>query len=89
MTLAPRHQPPMLPPPPPLPLPLVALPTLATCPPCPGCSKYGGSTPVTGEDLRSALDSVLEGMPNPRKVVPSIGCNIKWHPGRAPTWFHG
>lgn len=52
-------------------------------------SKYGGDTPVTGEDLRHALDCTLAGKPLERPVRSSIGCNIKWHPGKAPAWFHG
>ena len=34
----------------------------------------------TGEDLRAALDAVLEGAPNIEKQYPSGGCNIKWKP---------
>ncbi|KAL4857673.1 hypothetical protein ACK3TF_002106 [Chlorella vulgaris] len=52
-------------------------------------SKYGGDTPVTGEDLRHALDCVLAGKPLGRAVKNSIGCNIKWQPGNAPAWFGG
>ncbi|KAL4433267.1 hypothetical protein ABPG77_003315 [Micractinium sp. CCAP 211/92] len=52
-------------------------------------SKYGGDTPVTGEDLRHALDCTLAGKPLERPVRNSIGCNIKWHPGKSPAWFHG
>lgn len=35
-------------------------------------------TPVTGEDLRAALDAVLKGEPVTEKQYPSGGCNIKW-----------
>ncbi len=34
--------------------------------------------PVTGADLRTALDAVLEGRPAPERQRPSGGCNIKW-----------
>jgi len=34
--------------------------------------------PVTGADLRAALDAVLEGRPVPEDQRPSLGCNIKW-----------
>jgi Peroxiredoxin len=34
--------------------------------------------PVTGRDLRAAIDAVLNGTPVSDKQVPSIGCNIKW-----------
>ena len=50
-------------------------------------SRPGNTIPVSGSDLREALDAVLEG----KKVIfdqkPSIGCNIKWHPGNEPFWF--
>ncbi|PRW44843.1 prolyl endopeptidase-like isoform A [Chlorella sorokiniana] len=48
-------------------------------------SKYGGDTPVTGEDLRHALDCAIAGKPLERRVKNSIGCNIKWRPGHAPA----
>lgn len=34
--------------------------------------------PVTGEDLRAALDAVLAGRPVADIQYPSMGCNIKW-----------
>jgi len=34
--------------------------------------------PLTGADLRAALDAVLTGQPLPEKQYPSMGCNIKW-----------
>jgi hypothetical protein len=37
--------------------------------------------PVTGRDLRAALDCLLEGRPVPTDQKPSIGCNIKWKQG--------
>lgn len=40
----------------------------------------------TGKDLRAALDAVLAGQPVP-KARPSIGCNIKWHPGQEPDYY--
>ncbi len=36
------------------------------------------NTPLTGADLRAALDAVLEGQPAPEPQYPSGGCNIKW-----------
>lgn len=42
-------------------------------------SKRGGNDlPVTGHDLRAALDAVLAGRPVNPEQRPSIGCNIKW-----------
>ena len=42
--------------------------------------------PVTARDLRSALDSVLANKEVDPDQKPSIGCNIKWHPGNEPSW---
>lgn len=50
-------------------------------------SKYGESPPVTGEDVRAAIDAVLQGKAVPRPWKPSIGCNVKWHPGKEPDWY--
>ena len=41
-------------------------------------SRPGNGKPVTGADLRKALDSILHGESVPEDQVPSIGCNIKW-----------
>ncbi|KIY94026.1 alkyl hydroperoxide reductase/thiol specificantioxidant/Mal allergen [Monoraphidium neglectum] len=49
-------------------------------------TRPGGSAPVTGRDLVGALDAVLSGQPAPR-AKPSIGCNLKWHPGKEPEWY--
>ncbi len=50
-------------------------------------SRPGSDIPVTGRDLRAALDSVLAGEPVSDEQVPSVGCNIKWTPGREPPYF--
>ncbi len=50
-------------------------------------SRPGNGQPVTGADLRRALDAVLAGQPAPAEQRPSIGCNIKWKPGGAPEYF--
>ena len=47
-------------------------------------SRPGNAIPVTGQDLRAALDAVLAGKPTPPNQKPSIGCNIKWKPGNEP-----
>jgi peroxiredoxin len=44
-------------------------------------SRPGNNVPITGTDLRAALDAVLEGEPVPERQRPSMGCNIKWKPG--------
>jgi peroxiredoxin len=41
-------------------------------------SRPGNGVPVTGEDLRDAIDQVLADKPAPTDQRPSIGCNIKW-----------
>lgn len=41
-------------------------------------SRPGNGVPVTGKDLKSALDSLIEGRPVNPEQMPSIGCNIKW-----------
>ena len=50
-------------------------------------SRPQSSTPVTGEDLRAALDAVLAGQTAPEEQQPSIGCNIKWKAGNEPDYF--
>lgn len=50
-------------------------------------SRPGNGRPVTGADLRAALDAVLEGRPVADDQKPSIGCNIKWKPGNEPEYF--
>lgn len=41
-------------------------------------SRPGNEIPVTGKDIRHALDSLLKNEPVPQEQRPSIGCNIKW-----------
>jgi thiol-disulfide isomerase/thioredoxin len=50
-------------------------------------SRPDSGRPVTGADLRAALDAVLAGKRVPEKQTPSIGCNIKWKPGAEPDYF--
>lgn len=49
-------------------------------------SRPGNNKPVTGRDLRAAIDAVLAGKPVDDKQKPSIGCSIKWKPGNAPSY---
>jgi peroxiredoxin len=46
-------------------------------------SRPKNNGPVTGADLRTALDAVLEGRPVRGDQKPSVGCSIKWKPGNA------
>jgi thiol-disulfide isomerase/thioredoxin len=41
-------------------------------------SRPGNGVPITGEDLRGAIDAVLAGKQVAADQRPSIGCNIKW-----------
>jgi peroxiredoxin len=50
-------------------------------------SRPGNSIPVTGKDLRAALDAVLAGKPASSEPRPSMGCNIKWKRGNEPGYF--
>lgn len=49
-------------------------------------SRPGNNIPVTGTDLRAALDAVLAGKPVLARQKPSIGCNIKWKSGAEPAY---
>jgi peroxiredoxin len=49
-------------------------------------SRPGNAIPVTGKDLRTALDAVLSGQPVGDDQRPSIGCNIKWKRGNTPEY---
>ena len=50
-------------------------------------SRPGNDQPLDGRNLRMALDAVLNGQPVSGEQRPSVGCNIKWHPGQEPPWF--
>ena len=50
-------------------------------------SRPDSGVPVTGEDLRKAMDALLESQPLSKPQQPSIGCNIKWRPGNEPQYF--
>ncbi|HUK92384.1 MAG TPA: thioredoxin family protein [Blastocatellia bacterium] len=50
-------------------------------------SRPGNKLPVTGKDLRAAIDAVLSDLPVAENQKASIGCNIKWKRGNAPDYF--
>jgi peroxiredoxin len=50
-------------------------------------SRPGNDHPITGRDLRQAVDATLSGQPMEGTQMPSLGCNIKWKPGNAPGYF--
>jgi thiol-disulfide isomerase/thioredoxin len=47
-------------------------------------SRPGNNLPITGEDLRAAIDATLSGKEITAIQKPSIGCSIKWRPPHAP-----
>ena len=49
-------------------------------------SRPENGLPVTGKDLRAAIDAVLAGRAPAGEQKPSMGCNIKWKPGNAPDY---
>lgn len=49
-------------------------------------SRPGNGKPVTGADLRAALDAAIAGKPV-KDQKPSMGCNIKWKPKNEPAYF--
>jgi peroxiredoxin len=50
-------------------------------------SRPDNGIPVTGNDLRAALDAVLAGTAVSAEQKQSVGCNIKWRPGNEPAYF--
>jgi thiol-disulfide isomerase/thioredoxin len=49
-------------------------------------ARPGNDIPVTGKDMRAAVDALLAGEAVPQDQIPSIGCNIKWKGGNTPTY---
>jgi len=50
-------------------------------------SRPRNDEPVTGADLRAAIDTLLNGGAIPVEQKPSMGCNIKWKVDNAPDYF--
>jgi hypothetical protein len=50
-------------------------------------SRPRNAIPITGADLRAAVDAVLEGHIPLETQKPSMGCNIKWKVGNEPDYF--
>jgi peroxiredoxin len=48
-------------------------------------SRPRNDVPVTGKDLRAAIDATLAGHPVSEEQHPSVGCSIKWRPGNEPV----
>jgi peroxiredoxin len=49
-------------------------------------SRPGNKIPVTGADLRAAVEALLRGSPVPSEQTPSVGCSVKWKAGQEPDW---
>ena len=50
-------------------------------------SRPGNKIPVTGSDLRFAMERLFRKETPPSDQRPSMGCNIKWKPGNEPAYF--
>ncbi len=50
-------------------------------------SRPKSNVPVTGKDLRAAIDALLAGTPIAQDQRPSLGCNVKWSKGNEPDYF--
>ena len=50
-------------------------------------SRPGNESPLNGKDLRGAIDAVLNNRTVSDIQIPSLGCNVKWHPGKEPSWY--
>lgn len=50
-------------------------------------SRPKSNIPVSGKDMRAAVDALLAGKPIAEEQKPSVGCNIKWRPGNEPAYF--
>jgi hypothetical protein len=50
-------------------------------------ARPSNDAPVTGKDLRAAVDALLDGREIAGEQKPSVGCNIKWKAGNEPDYF--
>lgn len=50
-------------------------------------SRPKNDIPITGDDMRRAIDAVLSGRSPGAEQIPSMGCNIKWAPGNEPAYY--
>jgi len=50
-------------------------------------SRPKNDIPVSGDDMRRAVETVLAGRTPDAEQIPSMGCNIKWAPGNEPDYF--
>lgn len=54
--------------------------------PAPGLPPLRTDLPVTGEDMRRAVNALLAGAAPPDRQSPSAGCSIIWRPEKDPSW---
>ena len=52
-------------------------------------SRPKNTNPVTGKDLKNAVDALIQGNSIPENQIPSMGCKIKWKSGMEPDYFSG
>ncbi len=52
-------------------------------------SRPDSGIPVTGRELRAAIEAALTGGEVASEQFPSMGCSIKWKPGNTPAYFAG
>ncbi len=50
-------------------------------------ARPGNEEPVTGKDIRAAIEAVLTGTPVAAEQKPAVGCSIKWKKGNEPAYF--
>ena len=50
-------------------------------------SRPSNDISINGKDLRSAVNYLNQNSDYPAPQIPSLGCNIKWSPGKEPDWF--
>jgi peroxiredoxin len=50
-------------------------------------SRPRNDVPVTGVDMRAAVDALLNDEEIPEEQTPSMGCNIKWKEGNEPDYY--
>ena len=50
-------------------------------------SRPTNNVPIDGKDLKEAVNALGKDKVYKATQVPSLGCNIKWTPGKEPEWF--
>jgi len=49
-------------------------------------ARPNSGTPITGTDMRNAVDNLLNNKSAPEDQIPSVGCGIKWKAGNQPSY---